>query len=231
MCVGNIRGSNVNRRAVFCRGVGAARSPGGSRDDCAESADDYSRWPMSQEDEERESSVDGADGKTVEERAAPADPLQEARAEASRLKDQLLRTAADYDNFRKRTRRELDDAQKRGREELLRELLPIFDNLERAVVHAEQASDAKAVADGVGMVLKQFVDTLGKIGIRRVPTVGSAFDPNLHEAIQQIETNDHPAGTVVAEVQPGYALGDRLLRAAMVIVSKWPRQAETGECN
>jgi molecular chaperone GrpE len=102
----------------------------------------------------------------------------------------------------------------------LRELLPVFDNLERAVVHAGQASDAKAVADGVGMVLKQFVDTLGKIGIRRVPTVGAIFDPAQHEAIQQIETSEHPAGTIVAEVQPGYALGDRLLRAAMVIVSK-----------
>ena len=189
---------------------------------------------MSQEDEEQakvESDGEAADSEKVEERAAKPDPLQEARAEVLRLKDQLLRTAADFDNFRKRARRELDDAQKRGREELLRELLPVFDNLERAVLHAEQASDAKAVADGVGMVLKQFVDTLGKIGIRRVPTVGSTFDPNLHEAIQQIETKDHPAGTVVAEVQPGYALGDRLLRAAMVVVSKGPGPTRSGESN
>jgi molecular chaperone GrpE len=149
-----------------------------------------------------------------------ADPLEEARAEIGRIRDQLLRTAADYDNFRKRTRRELDDAQKRGREELLRELLPVFDNLERAVVHAGQASDAKAVADGVNMVLKQFGDTLGKIGIKRVATVGSPFDPSQHEAIQQLETDEHPPGTIVAEVQPGYAMGDRLLRAAMVVVAK-----------
>src|SRR5215468_787739 len=103
----------------------------------------------------------------------PADPLEEAKAEVARVRDQLLRTAADYDNFRKRTRRELEDAQKRGREELLRELLPVFDNLERAVVHAGQASDAKAVADGVNIVLKQFADTLGKIGIKRVATIGN----------------------------------------------------------
>src|SRR5256885_7570208 len=75
----------------------------------------------------------------------PPDPVEQAKSETARIRDQLLRTAADYDNFRKRTRRELDDAQKRGREELLRELLPVFDNLERAVVHAGQASDAKAV--------------------------------------------------------------------------------------
>jgi molecular chaperone GrpE len=164
---------------------------------------------------------DDRDGK------APADKLEEAKAEAARLKDQLLRTAADFDNFRKRSRREIDDAQKRGREELLRELLPVFDNLERAVLHAGQASDAKAVAEGVGFVLKQFVDTLGKVGIRRITTVGSTFDPNQHEAIQQIETNEHPPGTVVAEVQPGYALGDRLVRAALVVVAKGP-QTEGG---
>ena len=98
--------------------------------------------------------------------------------------------------------------------------MPVFDNLERAVVHAGQASDAKAVADGVGMVLKQFGDTLGKVGIKRIPAVGGPFDPSLHEAIQQVETNDHPAGTIVAEVQPGYTLGDRLVRAAMVVVAK-----------
>src|SRR5258706_16319352 len=171
--------------------------------------------------EERPSSREPDVSTTSESRAGePADPLEEARADLARIRDQLLRTAADYDNFRKRTRRELEDAQKRGREELLREFLPVFDNLERAVVHAGQASDAKAVADGVGMVLKQFADTLGRIGIKRVPTIGSPFDPAQHEAIQQLETDEHPAGTVVAEVQPGYAMGDRLLRAAMVVVAK-----------
>lgn len=159
----------------------------------------------------------------------PVDPLEEARAEVARVRDQLLRTAADYDNFRKRTRRELEDAQKRGREELLRELLPVFDNLERAVVHAGQASDAKAVADGVGMVLKQFVDTLGRIGIKRIVTVGKAFDPTQHEAIQQMETEEHPAGTVVAEVQPGYSMGDKLIRAAMVVVAKPPQKNGEGD--
>lgn len=157
----------------------------------------------------------------------PRSELEEARAETARIKDQLLRTAADFDNFRKRTRREFDDAVRRGREELLRELLPVFDNLERAVVHAEQATDAKSVAEGVGMVLKQFADSLGRAGIRRIESVGRPFDPTQHEAIQQIETSDQPAGTIVAEVQPGYAMGDRLVRAAMVVVAK-PPQAQNG---
>jgi molecular chaperone GrpE len=160
------------------------------------------------------------DGAANDQAGAPGSPLEEAQAEIARLRDQLLRTAADFDNFRKRTRREVEDAHKRGKEELLRELLPVFDNLERAVVHAGQATDAKAVADGVGMVLKQFGDTLGKVGIKRIPAVGGPFDPSLHEAIQQVETNDHPPGTIVAEVQPGYTLGERLVRASMVVVAK-----------
>lgn len=153
---------------------------------------------------------------------AQASEAEESQAELHRLREQLLRTAADFDNFRKRSRREIEDARTRAREELLRDFLPVFDNLERAVVHAEQASDAKAVADGVRMVLKQFTDTLGKIGIERIESVGKAFDPNFHDAFQQVETNEHPPGTVVAELQPGYAMGDRLIRAAMVMVAKPP---------
>jgi molecular chaperone GrpE len=168
------------------------------------------------------------EGEVTEPVDKPGDPLEEAQAEVARIREQLLRTAADFDNFRKRTRREVDDAHKRGKEDLLRELLPVFDNLERAVVHAEQASDAKAVADGVAIVLKQFQDTLGKVGIKRIAAVGGPFDPSLHEAIQQVETNDHPAGTIVAEMQPGYAMGDRLIRPSMVVVAK-PRPKGDGE--
>jgi len=155
----------------------------------------------------------------------PADPLVEAHAEIAKLKDAYMRTAADFDNYRKRSRREVDDARKAGREELLKELLPVFDNLERAIQSAQKATDLKAVAEGVSMVGKQFDGTLGRLQITRVPTIGNMFDPSLHEAIQQVETNDHPPGTVVAEVQPGYATGERLIRAAMVVVAK-PKSEE-----
>ena len=157
--------------------------------------------------------------------APPPEPtveqkLEAALAEGARLRDQLLRTAADFDNYRKRARREETDAQRRGREGMLRELLPVFDNLERAVQHAESTPEAQAVASGLRMVLKQFVDTLEKSGIKRIPSVGQPFDPSRHEAIQQIESKEHPAGVIVAEVQPGYTMGDTLIRAAMVVVSK-----------
>ena len=166
-------------------------------------------------------SADEAEGAVAEKPAAP-DPLEEARAEAAKFKDQLLRTAADFDNFRKRTRREVEDAQKRGREGAVKELLPVFDNLERAAIHAEGQGEAKAVADGLRIVLKQFLDTLEKMGVKRVVSVGQPFDPSVHEAIQQLESTDQPAGVILAEVQAGYSLGDRLIRAAMVVVSKGP---------
>jgi molecular chaperone GrpE len=150
------------------------------------------------------------------------DPLEEAKQDNERIRGQMLRIAADFDNFRKRSRREIEDASRRSREDLLRELLPVFDNLERAATHAEQASDARAVADGVKMVLRQFQDTLNKIGITRVKSIGMPFDPNFHEAIQQIEAADQPPGTVVAEVLSGYTWDDRLVRASMVVVSKAP---------
>ena len=152
--------------------------------------------------------------------AEPQDPLAAAQQEVARLKDAWMRSAADFDNFRKRSRREVDDARRAGKEDLLRTVLPVFDNLERAIHSSQRATDVKALAEGLTMVLKQFVDALGRAGIQKIPTVGQPFDPSVHEAIQQVETNEHPPGTVIAEVQPGYVQGERLIRAAMVVVAK-----------
>ncbi len=159
---------------------------------------------------------------SAEPRAEEAKP--DLQAEVARLRDQLLRTAADFDNFRKRSRKEQDDAQKRGQSQSIKDLLPVFDNLERAAQHADSATDVKAVADGVRMVLKQFESTLEKMNIKRIVTAGAAFDPAMHEAIQHMESADKPAGVVLHEVQAGYLLGEQLLRAAMVVVSKGPAQ-------
>lgn len=148
--------------------------------------------------------------------------LAEAKAEAAKYRDQLLRTAADFDNFRKRARKEIEDATPRGRESAIKELLPVFDNLERAASSAGGSAEAKAVADGLRIVLKQFTDTLDKMGVKRIAAVGASFDPSLHEAIQQVESAEHPAGVILHEVQAGYQMGDRLLRASMVVVSKGP---------
>src|SRR5688572_32477134 len=109
---------------------------------------------------------EGEAGSVAESPALP--PLEAAQAEAQKLKEQLYRVAADFDNYKKRARRELADTSKLAREDVLKELLPVFDNLERATAHANTTTDAKALADGIGMVMRQFLDTLGKIGIERI---------------------------------------------------------------
>jgi molecular chaperone GrpE len=166
----------------------------------------------------------GEPGELVEsaETEPEIDPIDAAQAELARVRDQLLRTAADFDNFRKRSRRELTDAERRGRDELLLELLPVFDNLERATAHAESTSDVQSLADGIRLVVRQFHDTLAKLGIDRIDAEGTAFDPVTMEAIQQLETSAHPPGTVAAQVQAGYRAGERLIRPAMVVVAKAP---------
>ena len=151
-----------------------------------------------------------------------ADLASAVTAERDQLRDQLLRTAADFDNYRKRTRREIDDAKARGRDDAVKDILPVFDNLERAVAAAESAQTVTSVVEGVKMVLKLFEDTAERMGLTRVKTVGERFDPAVHEALQQQETDAHPPGTILTEIVPGYKVGERLLRAAMVVVARKP---------
>lgn len=141
-------------------------------------------------------------------------------AELARTRDRLLRTAADFDNYRKRVRRDINEAERRVQEDLLKALLPTFDNLERAASHAESSPDVKALAEGLQMVLRQFQDTLAGLGIERVMTEGRVFDPAEHEAVQHVQTDEVPPGAIVRELQGGYRWQGRLLRPAMVVVSK-----------
>jgi molecular chaperone GrpE len=177
--------------------------------------------------------AEGASGTEEQSPPSSADPLATAQAEALRYKEQLLRTAADFDNFRKRSRREMGDAERKGRDDLLKDLLPVFDNLERAVQHAQtagssEATDWKGLADGIDLVIRQFRDTLGRLGVERVEAVGLPFDPSVHEAIQHLETADFAPGVVAFEVQSGYRQGERLIRPALVVVAKSPQAAPAG---
>lgn len=156
--------------------------------------------------------------KTVEDAAiSPVALLEEER---DRLHDRLLRVSADFDNFRKRTRKDIEQAERRGREAILREVLPVIDNLERAVDATVDATDIDAVRDGVKMVLKLFEDTASRISLSRIESLGQRFDPNLHDAFQQVETDEKPPGTIMQEYQSGYMLGEKLLRPAMVVVAR-----------
>jgi molecular chaperone GrpE len=152
--------------------------------------------------------------------AAEPDERETLKSEVARLRDQLLRTLADFDNFRKRSRREISDAERIAREELLRELLPVFDNLERANQHAVGSTDIQSLAGGIQIVMRQFIDTLAKLGVERVATVGQPFDPAVHEAVQQVESADLPPGSIAQELLAGYHVGERLIRPAMVVVAR-----------
>jgi molecular chaperone GrpE len=164
--------------------------------------------------------------------ALPApSPEDLLRAERDKLKEQLLRTAADFDNYRKRSKRDVDDARQRGRDEVIRDLLPVFDNLERALHSAAGVSDASSVIEGVRMVLKLFEDTSERMGLQRVKTIGERFDPAVHEALQQMESPDHPPGTIMAEIAPGYRFGERLVRPAMVVVARKPSEQSKPDGN
>lgn len=163
---------------------------------------------------------------------AAADPvaeleekLEKAKKDAASNKERMLRVAADFENFRRRSVRELDDTRQRAKMEAVKELLPVFDNLERATSHGEGA-DVKSVVDGIQMVIKQFVDTLGKLGMERIEAIGKPFDPNLHESIQFEHSDEHEAGIVINEFHAGYKQGDKLLRPTLVVVSRGPKPAE-----
>jgi molecular chaperone GrpE len=140
--------------------------------------------------------------------------------EIKQLQDRILRQAAEMENTRKRLEREKVDGINFANECLIRELLPVIDNLERALQHGEKGSSSKDLLDGVRMTLKGFGDVLGKFGCTSFDSVGQAFDPNFHEAVMQQASSDCPEKTVLQELQKGYMLRDRLVRPAMVIVSK-----------
>jgi molecular chaperone GrpE len=133
------------------------------------------------------------------------------------LKEQLLRLAADLDNFRKRARREQDDVRRFGIERLLGELLPVVDNLDRALEHATKVGDP--VIEGVRMVARQFTDVLVAQGVVSFDSKGCAFDPAKHEAVSEAPGNGAAAGTILQELQRGYMIHTRLLRPARVVVA------------
>ena len=135
--------------------------------------------------------------------------------------DRYLRAAADLENFRKRQRRELDDARFEAKSKVLKEMLPVVDNLERAIEHATQQAGSSPIIEVVQLVLRQFLSAFERLDVTAIEAAGQPFDPNLHEAISQAES-DQPPGTVVQVLQRGYRSAERLLRPALVVVAKAP---------
>jgi molecular chaperone GrpE len=160
-------------------------------------------------------------GPGVDPSAAPeaTDPeLLAARDEARATFARYQRLAADFENYKRRTRQELADRTQYANEELLRRLLPILDNFRRALEHAPDGID-KNWFEGIKLVARQFEDVLQAQGLSTIPAVGEKFDPTQHEAIAREETDEHEEGTVVEEMQPGYRLHNRVLRPTLVKVA------------
>ncbi len=140
--------------------------------------------------------------------------------EIAELKDKYLRTLAENENARRRIRQQSEESVRIQKENLLRDLLPIVDNLERAVDAAKGSADGKSIVEGVRMVLASLMDFLKANGVRPMASVGEQFDPNRHEAADQVAHPTHPPNTVIDEFHRGYLMNDKVLRPARVVVSK-----------
>lgn len=164
--------------------------------------------------------ADASGSESVE--ADPEQLVAEARAEAMKNWDLYLRERADLENFRKRAQREKEDAIRFANDRLLKEMIPVLDNLERAVEHAGESDGGEGLLEGIDMTVTMFRKVLEDFGVKPILAIGKVFDPNLHQAMGQMETDDFLPNTVSAEYQKGYLLHDRLLRPSLVMVAKAP---------
>ena len=146
--------------------------------------------------------------------------LETAKLEAKENYDRFLRVTAEFENYKKRSTREMDDFRKYANQSLIKEMLAVVDNLERALNSSNgNNSIDKCMADGVNLTLKEILKIFEKFNVKAIESVGQPFDPNFHQAMMQEETDNYPEKTVITELQKGYMIHDRLLRPAMVVVA------------
>ena len=151
--------------------------------------------------------------------------LKEQAGKAAQYYDQLVRTMADMENFKKRAARERQDAIKYANEALLERIIPVLDNFEAALAAANAPNTSvQSLQSGVNMIQTQLRSAMSEAGLEEIDAAGQPFDPNIHEAISQQETDEVPEGQVVQQVRKGYKLRERLLRPASVIVAKKPAE-------
>ena len=163
------------------------------------------------------------------------DPLEEALRESEAYKDRWMRLAAEFDNYKKRRTREFDALVQSASENLIRDLLPVLDSVARAQEHrADSEEDSEGFKEGVAMIMEAFPKVLQRRGLSEIEAAGQPFDPNYHEALMQMTSEDHEEGLVMAVVERGYRLGDKVIRPAKVVVSggsagEAPETEEEGE--
>ena len=152
--------------------------------------------------------------------AALEEHLEAATRESEENMDKFMRASADLENYKKRTAREMDDLRKYANQSLVKDLLPVLDNLELAIKSSrERENGDKKLLDGVELIRKEILKVFEKFNIEKIDALGKAFDPRFHEAVMREETDDYPENSVISEFQKGYLIHDRLLRPAMVVVA------------
>jgi len=175
-----------------------------------------------------EDKIDQKEDANKEEKVETVDPLKEMedkvesiKQEAKENHDRLLRVSAEFENYQKRAAREMNDFRKFATESFVKAMLPVVDNLDRAIESSSNDKHAdSSMLEGVNMTLKEILKVFEQFGVKPFESVGKTFDPSLHQAVMQEETETHPENSVVKELQKGYMMHDRLLRPAMVVVSK-----------
>jgi molecular chaperone GrpE len=148
--------------------------------------------------------------------------VEDLRRQVEEKQDRLLRALAEAENVKRRAQRERDEYVRYANESLLRDLIPVLDNFDRALTAARATGEAPGVVGGVELIQRELLKALERVGVTRYSALGQPFDPNRHEAIARVVSADAKPGTVVAEIAPGYALHNRVLRAALVSVAAAP---------
>lgn len=202
----------------------ADANPAEKPDETTDTAPDATPEPALEDHHQEAEAEPGLAQPESEAEAAPSDdPLAVAQRERDELMDQLLRARAEFDNYRKRVARDTEALRQRAAEALMFDLLTVIDNLDLALKYKD--TDPSALAEGVGMVAKQMHDVLGRHGLKLIESVGKPFNPEVHEAVTQVPSNDVARDQVVEEFQKGYMLGGRVLRPSKVTVSSGPAES------
>jgi molecular chaperone GrpE len=146
--------------------------------------------------------------------------LKSLKEEKEHLQDQLLRKVAEFDNYKKRTEREFFERVQNANEKLITELLPVLDDMERAIGHAEKSDEVNSLLEGTGLIQKKMIDILKKQGLETLPATGEDFDPDKHDALMQVEKENVESGMIIEEHLKGYTLNGKVIRHSQVIVAK-----------
>jgi molecular chaperone GrpE len=185
--------------------------------------------PFDKPEEKTENTNDAlAQAQEEAQSAKPEENHEDIEAKLKQTYERLLRVAADFENYKKRVEAERSEFVKFANEKLVRDLLPVLDNLKRAIETAKGNDANSAFLAGVQIVYKQFLKVLERFGVKPIEAVGKQFDPGVHEAMHMVETDEHEPGTIVEELAPGYTMSGRVLRPALVCVARKPEPTSPG---